>query len=239
MRLANLAEALHQAVGLHRGHEVASQRRQPDRAQLLRPGIEQRRGLPKVPLLAGPLPARLQPVEALHLGQHLGRRRRRNQRQLGQVLHAEPVLMANQQAVQDLRAPPREQRPHGAGQGLGRRLVDVEVGSPGRQVEAAAAVVVPDALGSKQLLRPRRDGLGDQDRQRLAAALAGGLLTGKVPDPPDELTDVARVDRLPHLDERVDGLPATSSASRASCSGAAARSSSACTSGSDRSAARN
>ena len=45
-----------------------------------------------------------------------------------------------------------------------------------------------------------------QDRQRLAAALADGLLTGEVPDPPDELTNVARVDGLPHLDERVDGL---------------------------------
>ena len=70
----DLAEALHLAVGLHHGHEVASQRRGPERAQLLRPGIQQRRGFPKVPLLAGALPARLQPVEALHLREHLGRR---------------------------------------------------------------------------------------------------------------------------------------------------------------------
>ena len=85
-------------------------------------------------------------------------------RLLGQVLHAEPVLVANQQAVQDLCAPPREQRAHRAGQRLGRRSIDVEVGSPGRQVEAAPTVVVPDPLGSKQLLGPRRDRLGDQHR---------------------------------------------------------------------------
>lgn len=32
------------------------------------------------------------------------------------------------------------------------------------------------------------------------------MLTGKVADPPDKLTDVARVDGFPHLDERVDAL---------------------------------
>lgn len=32
------------------------------------------------------------------------------------------------------------------------------------------------------------------------------MLAGKVPDPPDEFTDVARVDGLPQLDERTDGL---------------------------------
>ena len=32
------------------------------------------------------------------------------------------------------------------------------------------------------------------------------MLAGKVLDPPDELTDVARIDGLPQLDERVDRL---------------------------------
>jgi len=32
------------------------------------------------------------------------------------------------------------------------------------------------------------------------------LLAGKISDPPDEQPDVARVDGLPQLDERVDGL---------------------------------
>jgi hypothetical protein len=72
-------------------------------------------------------------------------------------------------------------------------------------VNADFAAEVPDPLRSKQLPSPQRDGLGDQDRRRLSTAIAGGLLACKAADPPDEPSDVARVDNLPRLDER-DGL---------------------------------
>src|SRR5690606_25720095 len=119
----------------------------------------------------------------------------------------EPILVADQQGVQHLRAPSGEERADRLREGLGRRLGDVEGSARCRQVKAAAAVEVADALVPEQFFCSCRQGFGDQERQA-PFALAMSRARARIAELPDYLPGIAGKDGLPGLDEQDEGLPA-------------------------------
>ncbi len=158
-------------------------------------------------LLARALPARLQPVETLKLRQHLRGGGRRHHRLLGEFLDAEPVLMLDQQGVKHLRAPPGKQRSNRLRQGLGWRLVDVEIHARGGQEQAAAAVVVPDVaqLLSSSLAPGEMDSATRNDTASSPLGLSGLLwLTSR--NCHEHFAHISRIDSLFGLDQQGERL---------------------------------